>query len=1084
MNQKLKGLWLLFCVCVLQISYAQEKKITGTVSDNAGIPLPGVSVLVKGTTSGAQTDFDGKYAIKAESNQILIFSYIGMKTQEVPANSSVINITLKDESVELEGVVVTTALGVKREKKSLGYASQQISGADLVSGGAGSQNVSNLLSGKAAGVEVSRNTNFGGSTNVVIRGNKSLTGNNQALWVIDGVPVDNSNNNTANQTTGRGGYDYGNSVADINQEDIESINILKGAAATALYGSRAANGVVMVTTKKGKKGDDKKVGFTFSSSMSVGTVDKSTFPTYQNKYGSGYGFGTSFLDENAIPTVDTSNDASYGDAFNGKPVYQWNSVTPYSENYGKATPWSAAANGPVTFFQTAQTNTNSISLEKSTERSNLSMSYVNTIQTGILPNSELKKNQLSARFSQKITDKLTANAYAAVTLQNTVGRNSTGYNDNIMGEFRQWWQTNVDVKELKNVYNASGGQNITWNWADPTSADLQPAYWDNPYFTRYQNYSSDNKTRLFSYASLNYEITSWLSALGRVSLDTYKQLQEERRAVGSTATGFGLSPVDEKSGYQRYDINFQEINYDFMLNFNKKFGDNISLTGVLGSNIRRDKRDNVLSSTIGGLVEPGMYALSNSRYELPFPTENVADWGVNGIYAQGSLGYKDTYFIDASVRRDVSSTLPKGNNAYTYPAISGSLLFSNLVKTNWLNLGKFRVNYAEVGNDAEPLSLVNTYTRSSNFNGESMYTLPNTNKNPNLKPERTKSFEVGLETSTFDKRLGLDITYYKTNTVDQIVSTAVSSSSGFTTAWVNGGNIENSGLEIQLTGTPVKTENFRWDVTVNWSNNRSKVVSLPSGVDNLQIASFQGGVTINATPGEAYGTLKGTDYVYTNGERTVDQKTGKYLISSTSDNVIGNITPDWIGGIRNKFTYKNVSMGFLIDTQKGGDIFSLDMYYGLANGLYPETAIGNQRENGIVNQGVGVITNSDGSTTVIPNTVSTVNTNDTPAKTGPGAYSNNYGYLAQPAKAFVYDASYIKLREVSITYTFPKTMFEGTFVNAATLSLLGSNLWIISKNLPYADPESGLSSGNKSRGYSVGSLPTTRDIGFNLTFKF
>ena len=1067
MKQKLKGFLIPLFLLVLQLSFAQEKKITGTVSDNAGIPLPGVSVLVKGTKSGTQTDFDGKYSIKAESNQVLVFSFIGMKTQEVAANVSVINVKLKDDSVELESVVVTTAMGVKREKKSLGYATQQISGKDL-DGGAGNANVANLLSGKAAGVEVSRNTNFGGSTNVVIRGNKSLTGNNQALWVVDGVPIDNSNSNSKTQTTGRGGYDYGNNVSDINQEDIESINILKGAAATALYGSRAANGVVMVTTKKGKK-EDKKVGFTFSSNFTVGTVDKSTFPEYQSKYGSGYGKGSSFIDPSSpIPTVDTSNDASYGDAFTGQPVYQWDSFTPYSKNYGQATPWSAAKNGPITFFKTAQTNTNGLSLEKATERSSLSLSYVNTLQSGILPNSELKKNQLSARFSQKITDKLTANAYAAVTLQSTVGRNSTGYTDNILGNFRQWWQTNTDIKELENVYNASGGQNITWNWADPTSPEgLVPAYWDNPYFTRYQNYSSDNRTRLFSYVSLDYKMTDWLSALGRVSLDTYKALQEERRAVGSIASGFGLSPVDENSGYQRYDNNFQEINYDFMLNFNKKFGDNISLTGILGANIRRDDKENTLMSTIGGLVTPGIYALSNSRYALPFPKEQKYTKQVNGIYAQASLGFKDTYFLDASVRRDESSTLPKGNNSYVYPAVSGSILFSNLIKKDWLNLGKLRLNYAEVGNDADALQLVNTYTRSSNFNNAPMYTLPNTNNNPNLKPERTKSFEAGLETSMLNRRLGFDITYYKTNSVDQIVSAAVSSASGFTNAFVNGGNIENSGLEIQITGTPIKTKDFSWDITVNWSNNKSKVVSLPGGIENLQLASFQGGVTTNATLNEAYGSIKGTDYVYINGQPTIDQATGKYMITTTSDNTIGNITPDWIGGLRNKFTYKNVSLGFLIDTQKGGDIFSLDMYYGLATGLYKETAVGTIRETGVLNTGVA----PDGT----PNTVVSKN---------PGVYSNNYGYLAQPAKAFVYDASYVKLREVSITYNFPKRMFEGTFVNSATFSLLGSNLWIISKNLPYADPESGLSSGNNSRGYSVGSLPTTRDIGFNLTFKF
>lgn len=1067
MRQKIKRLIVLFFILAVQLIAAQEKKISGVVTDNAGIPLPGVSISIKGTNLGSQTDFDGKYVIKASTSQVLVFSYIGFKTQEITVNNSVINVKLSDASLELEAVVVTTAMGVKRDKKSLGYATQQISGKDL-DGGAGNANVSNLLSGKAAGVEVSRNTNFGGSTNVVIRGNKSLTGNNQALWVIDGVPVDNSNSNTTAQTTGSGGYDYGNSVSDINQEDIESINILKGAAATALYGSRAANGVVMVTTKKGKK-EDNKVGFTFSSTLTVGTVDKSTFPKYQTKYGSGYGIGSSFLDpDSAIPTVDTSNDASYGDAYTGQPVYQWDSFTPYSKNYNKATPWQAAKNGPITFFKTAQTNTNSLSLEKATEKSNISLSYVNTMQSGILPNSELKKNQLSARFSQNITDKLTANAYAAVTLQSTVGRNSTGYNDNIIGNFRQWWQTNTDIKELQNVYKASGGQNIAWNWTDPTSSEgLVPAYWDNPYFTRYQNYASDNRTRMFSYASLNYKITDWLSALGRVSLDTYKELQEERRAVGSIASGFGLSPVDENSGYQRYDNNFQEVNYDLMLNFNKKFGENLSLTGILGANLRRDDRENVLSSTIGGLVTPGIYALSNSRYALPFPKEQKYTKQVNGIYAQASLGYKDTYFIDASVRRDESSTLPKGNNSYIYPAVSGSVLFSNLMQQKWLNLGKFRMNYAEVGNDADALQLANTYTRSSNFNNEPMYTLPNINKNPNLKPERTKSFEVGLETSMFSRRLGFDVTYYKTNSVDQIVSAAVSSASGYTNAMVNGGNIENKGLELQLTGTPIKTKDFSWDITVNWSNNKSRVISLPGGIGNLQLAGFQGGITTNATVNEAYGSIKGKDYVYTDGQRTIDQSTGKYMITTTSDKTIGNTTPDWIGGVRNRFTYKNVALGFLIDTQKGGDIFSLDMYYGLATGLYKETAAGNIRETGILNAGVA----PDGT----PNTVMTKN---------PGTYSNNYGYLAEPDKAFVYDASYVKLREVSISYNFPKRMFEGTFVNAATFSLLGSNLWIISKHLPYADPESGLSSGNKSRGYSIGSLPTTRDIGFNLTFKF
>ncbi|WP_231559969.1 SusC/RagA family TonB-linked outer membrane protein [Flavobacterium gilvum] len=1060
---------VLFLAFLTQIIFAQERAVSGVVSDDAGLPIPGVSITLKGTKEGTQTDLDGKYTLKVKPEQILVFSYVGLKTQERKASATTINVKMLSDANELKDVVVTS-MGIKREKKSLGYSTQEVSGKDL-NGGTANNNVASLLSGKAAGVEVTRNTNFGGSTNVVIRGNKSLTGNNQALWVIDGVPVDNTNSNEEVQKNGKTGYDYGNAASDINQEDIESVNVLKGAAATALYGARAANGVVMVTTKKGKSKKSGSIGVTFSTGFSVGTIDKKTFPEYQTKYGSGYGFGSSFLGTDPVDTVDTSNDASLGDKYDSsKLVYQWDAFTQYSPNFGKATPWQAAKNGPITFFNNSKNFNNSLTIEKGTEDSNFLLSYNKLDQTGIMPNSKLAKNQISARFNQKITDKLSATAYASVTLQDTKGRNSTGYSDNILGAFRQWWSVNTDIQAQKEAYFNSGGQNISWNWADPTSEDgLVPAYWDNPYFTRYQNYNTDERTRLLSYATLNYQINDWLSAMGRVSLDTYNELQEERRAIGSVANPFGLSPVDETSGYQRKDIHFQEINYDVMLNFNKRLSDDFSINGVAGLNIRRNLFDSVKASTIGGLVVPGLYALGNSKYELPFPSERRETIGVNGIYLQGSVGYLDTYFIDASIRRDVSSTLPAGNNSYIYPAISGSVLYSKLLNQDWLNLGKFRMNYAEVGNSAPVNSLVNTYDRNPNFGGEGSYYLPNTNNNPNLKPERTKSFEIGLENSMLNRRLGFDITYYNTKSVDQIVSAAVSASSAFTSAYVNGGTIQNQGVELQLTGTPVKTNDFTWDVTVNWSRNKSTVLELPQGVENLQLGSYPQGITINATPGQPYGTIKGSDYIYTNGQKTVDQTTGKYLMTTSSDNIIGNINPDWIAGIRNKFNYKDFSLSFLIDSQKGGDIFSLDMAYGLAGGLYKETAVGDIRENGVVHSGVA----PDGK----PNTIPVQN---------PGSYENaNYGYYVEPSKAFVYDASFVKLREVSIAYNIPtKWLSKQKIINEATFSVVGSNLWIIYKDLPYADPESGLGSGVGSRGYSLGSLPTTRDFGFNLKLKF
>ena len=1059
----------------VQFSFAQQRTVSGTVSDDKGMPLAGVSVQVKNTKNGTQTDFDGKYSISAAAKEVLVFSFVGMQTKEVVAASTSLNVSMQEDARQLDEVVVT-ALGIKRDKKALGYASQQVS-AESLKGGSPTGNITNLLSGKAAGVEIRRNNNFGGSTNIVIRGNKSLTGNNQALWVIDGVPVDNGTSNSGAQQQGSGGYyDYGNGASDINQEDVESINILKGAAATALYGSRASNGVVLVTTKKGKQTG--KIGVTVNSGYSFGKFDKDTFAEYQDKYGAGYGlyyedpsgyFLYRDVDGNGTDdlVVPTSEDASYGAPFDPSlMVYHWDSFSPYSPNFGKQYAWKAAENGPASFFETAQTFSNSVSIESANDKSSFLGSYAKLDQTGILPNSKLVKDQISVRFNYKVTEKLTANVYSSLTLQKAVGRNSTGYNDNIMSQFRQWWQTNVDLDMLKHVYDNSGGQNVTWNWADPD--DLVPAYWDNPYFTRYKNFSSDNKTRFIGYASLDYKFNNWLSALGRVSLDSNNELQEERRAVGSIASGFGLSPVDENSGYQRRTRDVKEYNYDLMLNFNKDLTEDLNLAGVFGVNSRRRKVDNVTASTIGGLVQPGYYALSNSIGELPFPVELKYTWATTGVYAQGSLGYKDTYFFEGSVRRDASSTLPDNDKSYVYPAVSSSVIFSNLMKQSWLSFGKFRVNYAEVGNDAPPLSLVDTYVRNTNFHGQPVYSLPNVKANTSLKPERTKSFEVGLETSMFNKRVGLDVSYYVSSSIDQIVSGAVSSGSGFTNAVVNGGEIQNKGIELQLNLVPVKNDNFEWTMNLNWSKNKNEVISLPGGLENLQLGSFQGGVTINATPGQPYGTIKGTDNVYhANGQPIVNQATGRYLVTTTSDKVIGDINPDWVGGIKNSLRYKNVSLSFLIDMQKGGDIFSLDMSYGLSTGLYPETATGDIRNTGVILPGVA----PDGST----NTKYTVS---------PEYYGNNYGYRRASNKQFIYDASFIKLREVSLNYTLPNKLIDKTFLEDVVLSVNGTNLWIIDKNLPYADPESGLSAGNLSRGYSVGSLPTTKEINFNIKFKF
>lgn len=1087
MKTKLNGFLTLFIALLVQISFAQERVITGVVSDNSGLPIPGVNVLVKGTTSGTQTDIDGKYSINATPTQTLIFNFVGMRSQEIVASSTTNNVKMKDDAVQLEGVVVT-ALGIKREKKSLGYATQEVKGADLNAGGTGG-NILNDLSGKVAGVQIRRNNNFGGSTDIVGRGIRNLTGGNQMLIVIDGVPVNNSNTNSTQQRNGTGTtFDYGSTASDINPADIESVNVLKGPAASALYGYQAGNGVLMITTKKGKAGK-KGMGITVSSEVIVGSVDKSTFVKYQDKYGAGYGlyYGPnedSYFNEEDIDGDGNSDllvpfyeDASFGAPFQGQMVYQWDAFTPYSPNFGQKTEWKNAANGPITFFETPLSLNNSISLEDGNDKSNFLINFSNLRQTGLLPNSELLKNNFSAKFNHKFTEKLSAVVFASYISQNTVGRNSTGYNDNIMSNFRQWWQTNVDIKSLQQVYNASGGQNVTWNIKSPT--DLTPAYWDNPYFQRYNNYSNDSRDRFLGYINLDYKINSWLSALTRISNDSYTELQEERRTQGSVPSQFGINRLDEGSGYQRYNRTYRENNYDLIFNAYKDYGQ-FDVRALAGGTIKRVGSSSILSSTQGGLLLPGIYSLSNSVGPLPSPVErNINGGGVNSYYGQLTLGFRKLFYLEGTARRDAFAALPKDDNVLITKSISGSLIFSELLKQSWLNFGKIRVAYAESPLESPTQSLIDTYDRVDPFDDSYLYSVNSIKNNPNLKPVKTDTKEIGLEMNMFNKRLFIDFSMYKSLTIDQIFNVPFSTSTGYNARIVNAGSVQNKGFEVQLVVTPVRTQDFSWDVTANWSSNRNEVISLTSGIENLQLGSFQGGVTINAQVGEPYGVIKGTDFTYLDSQRVVGAN-GRYVINSNSNNNIGNVTPDWIGGIRNKFNFKNLSFSFLIDMQKGGDIFSLDRSYGLATGLYDETAALNDLGNPIRDAITG---GADSGGIILPGVFADGTPNNVRAP-GSQFFGNSFGYRRQPNKAFVYDASYVKLREVAISYDLPKKWTDQLSIDGVRFSVVGTNLWIIHKNLPDADPESGLGSGNLSSGYSVGSLPTTRNIGANLTFKF
>jgi TonB-linked SusC/RagA family outer membrane protein len=1077
---------------------AQTILITGTVTYSvAGEgPIPGVTVQVKGTTLGAITDLNGKFSLSApQSATTVVFSYIGMKTQDIDIKGrKVIDVVMEPNLLNLNEVVVT-ALGISREKKSLGYASQEVKGDDIST--VKTSNFMNSLSGKVSGVQIKKNTNMGGSTNVVMRGSKSLTNSNQVLYVIDGVPVNNNIGSFSSQNQGSVGYDYGNAASDINSDDIESVNVLKGSAATALYGSRASGGVIMITTKKGSDSKNKGIGITINSNVSISSIDKSTFPTYQTKYGAGYGqyYGPDgdawFESRNATggntgtmyDWVPTTEDASYGAVFDGHQVYGWYSVDPESPWYGQTKPWTAAANGPITFFETPVATTNTISIDNATDKGSARLSYTNFNSKGLMPNSTLKKNSFLVNGSWKITDKLTATVSANYAEQAAVGRNSTGYNDNILTSMREWMETNTDYKDQKTIYDLTK-RNISWNYG-PSLTGV-PIYWDNPYFTRYQNYEDDGRSRFIGNMAIDYKITDWLSAFGRVSADSYNEYQEERRAVGSVPTTFGISRATVGSGYLRRDIIFSEYNYDFMLNINKNFGENFNLKGILGATERRTNYAIETQSTNGGLAVPGIYSLQNSLGALTFPVESNSKIGVRGLYASGSLSYKSMLYLDATFRQDYASTLPVKNSKYYYPSVTGAFIFSVVVKPEWLSFGKIRLNYAEVGNLAGYDQLLDKYDAGTPFN-KPLYVLSSTKNNPNLKSESTKSLEAGLEMKFFNNRAGFDLALYKTNSKDQIMPVTLSQTTGYNFEMVNAGELENKGIELSINLVPVQTESFKWNMNLNFAKNTNKVVSLYPGIDNLLLGSFQGGVTLNAYKGQTYGVLKGTDYTYdANGNKIIDEATGAPVISATADNVLGKMTPDWTGGISNSFTYKNITLSCLIDIQKGGSIYNLDMYYGMSSGLYPETAgtndLGNPVRDPIVGDATAGYDAKSGG--YIIKGVNVVNGVSTPNKTRVDATSYaGWGYVVEPNKAFVYDAGFVKLREVAISYSLPTSWLGRTGIKGLVISAVGSNLWIISKHLPYADPESGLAAGNV-QGYSIGSLPSTRDYGFNIKLNF
>jgi len=879
----------------ITMAQAQTVRITGTVtSSEDGMPMPGVSVVVPGTTIGASTNIDGKYEINVPTTAAsLSFSFVGYATQVVAiAGRSVIDVVMKTEAIQMDEVVVA-ALGITREKKALGYAVQDVKGEELAQ--IRTQNVISSLSGRVAGVQItSASGQMGGGAKINVRGNTSLTKNNQPLFVVDGVPLDNSDFSYG--ATGAGGYDLGNLASDINSDDIESMTILKGASATALYGSRAANGVVMVTTKKGTASAGKTIGVSVNSSVTF--EQAKYYPEYQKLYGGGYygDFITINVNGKDYNYPDFSTDESWGPKYDpNTEVLQWNSFDAWDTiNYLVPKPWIYPKNDYTYFFETGVNYQNNVAVTAGNENSTLRISYTNMDVTGIYPKSTLKRNTVNMSATSKISKYLDGWINANYVQNEAVGRPETGYGDrNPVQKMWQWIHTSIDYKDMKAYKNPDGTQR-TWNrtdWDDPV-----PAYTDNPYWSRYENYQNDRRDRVYGNFGVNLTFTPWLKLTGRMGTDFYRMFSEERMAIGSQA---------QSEYYQNVNSNI-EVNSEVFLTFDKRFADDkFGLTALMGGNRLDRKSWRNGGITVGGLIQPKLYNLSNSLTKAT--VYDYVTWKrINSLYANFSFDYNRMVYLELTGRNDWSSTLPENNRSFFYPSATISFIVTELdalKNQDILSFAKVRGGVAKVGNDTGPYELLNYVSINSTFmDGEleqnPRMSFPTTLAPKNLKPELTTSWEIGTEMKFLKNRVGLDLSYFYKETKDQIIPIRVSGATGYNQMIINAGKMTNKGIELALSGTPISGD-FRWDVVLNIATLKNKVNAIAPGLDYLTLGNGPFKVQSGAFVGYGYPVIYGTDYVKDDQGNIIVSTGGSYIPSEIKP--LANVTPDFTAGFQYVF---------------------------------------------------------------------------------------------------------------------------------------------------------------------------------------
>ncbi|MDF2515418.1 MAG: SusC/RagA family TonB-linked outer membrane protein [Sphingobacterium sp.] len=1063
MNHKLLSFFV-GSMILTSVAFAQERKISGRVTGADGKPLAGVTIVVQGSNTATQTDADGNYSLSVPTGKVIIFRSVGFadKTLIVKEGQSAFNVMLDNSDNALDEVVVT-ALGITRDKKSLGYATQEVKGEVLSAARGG--NALQSLSGNVAGAVVSApSSSLGGSTRIVLRGIGSLTGENKPLIVVDGIPMDNSNYNSANAERGAGGRDYGDAGFDINPDDIESVSVLKGGPASALYGARASNGVVLIKTKTAKKGRDEIIFNTGVAFEQLGIT-----PKLQKLYGGGFTpeFNTATINGKQYQLVDYSADESWGPKLDGQEVLHWDAFDPNDpDNYLKTRPWVYPKNDYRSFFNTGTTYTNSLSLAKSYENTSARLSLSNTSQSGIVPNSNLKRTTVALSLDNKFSDKLTARGTINYIRTNGFNRPEQGYGDNSIGQkMFQWGQTQLDYTRLKNYKTITGAQK-SWNiksWNDPT-----PNYSDNHYWIINENISKDQRDRFYGNVELRYDIAPGLYATGNIYGDNYTLKINEQVAVGSLSTSSFSEAIRE----------FMEMNYEGRVHFDKKW-DKFSLNSFVGANRRNTTTHRSSAATAGGLIVPGLYSINNSTQTATIETFGTKK-RVNSVFGSFSAGYNDLVYLDFGWRNDWSSTLPENNNSYFYPSVTGSFVFSQVVKAPWLNFGKLRAGWSQVGNDTDPYRLADVYFNNV-FTGttflDAPYFLKGLSKlNPTLRPETKRSYEFGVEAQMFQNRVGIDVTYYNEETTDLIMAVTSGAETGYSSRVLNAGRAVNKGIEAMLTLVPVRKENFEWTSNINFSRNRNKVMELAEGIQSLTIGTAPFNATLIAQPGQPYGQIFGSDFVYdSDGNKVVSSTSGLYL--KTPNKNLGSILPDFNAGWRNTFTYKAITLSALIDMQKGGKFFSISNMFGHYTGVLEETAANGVRENGLVVPGVtGKVTfNPDGSYVVTDVNENTKNV------TGKAYFRH---YYAGPTAQNVFDADYIKLREITLGYNLPSDFIKRFHLKGATISAFARNLaaWgLANKNF---DPEMATTGSGNIQGFEGGNLPASKTFGFNLKLQF